>query len=132
MVSSVTLHFLRRGASYSPRTRKRATLTIVADDKRDVIAVPDARRDRAIAKDDEPPVVARMVVEIRSDGTRTIARGAAEDASTGEKVAIEIAGSTPLQLALSLMKTMAAVPALARNAARALRQLPRRDREDDD
>lgn len=132
MVSSVTLHFSRRSASCSPRARKRATLTTVADDKRDVIAVPDARRDRAIAKDDEPPVVARMVVEIRSDGTRTIARGAAEDASTGEKVAIEIAGSTPLQLALSLMKTMAAVPALARNAARALRQLPRRDRDDDD
>lgn len=104
----------------------------MADDKRDLVATPEAQRDRAISKDEEPPVVARMVVEIRSDGTRTIARGAAEDASTGEKVAIEIAGSTPLQLALSLMKTMAAVPALARNAARALRQLPRRDRDDDD
>jgi hypothetical protein len=95
------------------------------------MAVPEARRDRAISRDEEPPVVARMVVEIRSDGTRTIARGAAEDASTGEKVAIEIAGSTPLQLALSLMKTMAAVPALARNAVKALRQ-PRRDDDDDD
>src|SRR5205085_5408337 len=27
----------------------------------------------------EPPVVARLVVEIRSDGSHTIARGAAED-----------------------------------------------------
>jgi hypothetical protein len=75
-----------------------------------------------LTKEEEPPVVARMVIEIRSDGTRTIARGAAEDASTGEKVAIEVAGSTPLQLALSLMKTMATVPALARSAMKALKR----------
>ncbi len=77
-------------------------------------------------------MVARMVIEIRSDGTRTIARGAAEDAATGQKVAIEIDGSSPLQLALSLMKTMAAVPALAKSAVKALRQPPRRDDDDDD
>lgn len=83
-------------------------------------ALVETEPKQAIAKDEEPPVVARMVIEIRSDGTRTIARGAAEDASTGEKVAIEVAGSTPLQLALSLMKTMATVPALARSAVKAL------------
>lgn len=107
----------------------------MTDEKRDLVAVPEGRSaggERAIARDDEPPVVARMVIEIRSDGTRTIARGAAEDASSGEKVAIEVAGSTPLQLALSLMKTMATMPALARNAMRALRQPgPRRGDEND-
>lgn len=89
------------------------------------MATPEPKR--SIAKDEEPPVVARMVIEIRSDGTRTIARGAAEDASTGEKVAIEVAGTTPLQLALSLMKTMATVPALARSAVKALRSSKKND-----
>ena len=89
-----------------------------------LVATPEAKR--AIARAEEPPVVARMVIEIRSDGTHTIARGAAEDAATGEKVAIEIAGTTPLQLALSLMKTMATVPALARSAVKALRA-PKKD-----
>lgn len=93
--------------------------------QRDLVATPGAKG--AIAKDDEPPVVARMVIEIRSDGTRTIARGAAEDALTGEKVAIEVAGSTPLQLALSLIKTMATVPALARSAVKALRATPKKN-----
>jgi hypothetical protein len=99
----------------------------VPDDKRDL--VPATRSAGAISKDEEPPVVARMVIEIRSDGTRTIARGAAEDAATGQKVAIEIDGSSPLQLALSLMKTMATVPSLARSAMKALRQ-PRDDDDD--
>ena len=43
----------------------------------------------------EPPVVARLVIEIRSDGTRTIARGAAEDVALGERVQIEAHGATP-------------------------------------
>jgi len=100
----------------------------VSDEKR----APQARRDQAIAKDEELPVVARMVVEIRSDGTRTIARGAAEDVNTGEKVAIEIAGTTPLQLALSMMKTVATLPAIARSAVRALRQPRSRDGDEND
>lgn len=69
---------------------------------------------------DEPPVVARMVIEVRSDGTRTIARGALEDATTGERVAIEAKGSTPLALAASLAKAMFGAPALARHAVRSL------------
>lgn len=111
----------------APRAQP-ATLTIVPsrddESQRELVATPETKK--AIAKDEEPPVVARMVIEIRSDGTRTIARGAAEDALTGEKVAIEVAGSTPLQLALSLMKTMATVPALARSAVKALRA-PKKD-----
>jgi hypothetical protein len=69
---------------------------------------------------DEPPVVARMVVEIRSDGSRTIARGAFEDLSTGQRTAVEAQGSTPLALVASLSRALLQMPALARRAARAL------------
>ena len=68
----------------------------------------------------EPPVVARLVVEIRSDGSRTIARGAMEDPTTGKKVALEARGDSPLALAVSLTRSIFAVPALARATARAL------------
>ena len=69
---------------------------------------------------DEPPVVARLVIEIRSDGRRTIARGAAEDAILGEKVAIHAEGTTPLALALSLAKSLVTLPALAKTTLRAM------------
>ena len=59
----------------------------------------------------EPPVVARLVIEIRSDGTRTIARGMAEDVAQGERVQIKAEGATPLQLVLSLVKSLRDVPA---------------------
>jgi hypothetical protein len=68
----------------------------------------------------EPPVVARLVIEIRSDGSHTIARGAMEDALSGQKVAVEASGTTPLALALSLAKSIVATPVLARQAFRAL------------
>lgn len=70
-------------------------------------------------KADDPPVVARLVVEIRSDGRRTVARGAMEDL-TGHGVAIEASGRTPLQLALSLARSMVTLPAFGRAAAKAL------------
>ena len=76
------------------------------------------QRDRLEQKE-QLPVVARLVVEIRSDGRHTIARGAAEDA-TGERVQIEAQGSTPLQLAFSLMRSLADIPAVARSFARGL------------
>ena len=68
----------------------------------------------------EPPVVARLVIEIRSDGSRTIARGLAEDVARGEKVVIDAAGSTPLQLVFSLLKSLKDVPALARSFSKGL------------
>jgi len=70
-----------------------------------------------LEKKEELPVVARLVVEIRSDGRHTVARGAAEDA-TGERVQIEAQGSTPLQLAFSLFRSLADLPAVARSFAR--------------
>ena len=68
----------------------------------------------------EPPVVARLVIEIRSDGTRTIARGLAEDVARGEKLQIDAQGATPLQLVLSLVKSLKDVPSLARSFAKGL------------
>ena len=73
-----------------------------------------------MAKETEPPVVARLVVEIRSDGSRTIARGALEDTELGERVAIQAEGKTPLDLALSLGRALLQAPSFARQAARAL------------
>lgn len=73
----------------------------------------------------EPPVVARLIVEIRSDGSRTIARGALEDVEQGQRAVIEARGDSPLQLAWSLARVIAGAPALARQRARALLESPR-------
>jgi hypothetical protein len=86
----------------------------MADDEKPVV-VP--RADLAAAAD--PPVVARLVVEIRSDGTRTIARGALQDAALGQEVAIQAEGTTPMALAYALVKSMVKAPFLARSFARA-------------
>ncbi len=69
----------------------------------------------------EMPVVARLVVEIRSDGSRTVARGALEDAQRGERVTVEARGDSPLQLAVALARALGQVPRLsARSAVRGL------------
>jgi hypothetical protein len=71
--------------------------------------------------DDDLPVVARLVVEIRSDGRRTIARGAAEDRASGQKVAIEARGDSPAMLAVALARSLFKLPGLgARRAVRGL------------
>ncbi|HEX4475302.1 MAG TPA: hypothetical protein VH142_09515 [Polyangiaceae bacterium] len=70
--------------------------------------------------EDEPPIVARLMVEIRSDGSRTIARGAVEDIASGERVAVEAHGTTPAQLAASLARTLFSTPLLAKTAFRAV------------
>ena len=65
------------------------------------------------------PVVARLVVEIRSDGTRTIARGAMEDPE-GQRVAVEVQGTTPWALARQLAGALWTIPRLPRPSLRAL------------
>jgi hypothetical protein len=72
------------------------------------------------AQYDEPPVVARMIVEIRSDGTRTVARGALEDIVSGERVKIEADGGSPMQLAASLASNLLSTPFMLGRAAGAL------------
>ncbi len=78
----------------------------VADDPKPVI-VPKGELQG------EPPVVARMVIEIRSDGSRTIARGAIEDVKSGERTAIEARGDSPIQLAIALARSLTSLPRLA-------------------
>jgi hypothetical protein len=68
------------------------------------------KKDEIVA---EPPVVARMIIEIRSDGSRTIARGAMEDVASGQRTAIEARGDSPIQLAFALMKSLRTLPRLA-------------------
>ena len=70
--------------------------------------------DELLKKPPEQPVVARLVIEIRSDGSRTIARGLAEDVAMGERVQLEAEGATPLHLLLSLVRSLKDLPALAR------------------
>jgi hypothetical protein len=90
----------------------------------------EARDPAAVERRDEPPVVARLVVEIRSDGSHTIARGAMEDAASGQGVAIEASGRTPLQLALSLARALVSLPAFGRSARALLRGASRDRRKD--
>ncbi|MBK7580314.1 MAG: hypothetical protein IPI67_08940 [Myxococcales bacterium] len=101
------------------------------DESDDALAEP-AKDARLAERPGEPPVVARMIVEIRSDGTRTIARGAIEEVVSGERVAIEAHGSTPLALARSLAKSMFTAPMLARQAVRALIASKRRRSADEE
>lgn len=70
------------------------------------------------AVEEDLPVVARLIVEVRSDGTRTVARGAMEDVASGTRAAIEAAGSTPLELAMTLARSMVSAPWFARNLVR--------------
>jgi hypothetical protein len=76
------------------------------------IEVASPRQNAIIASDDDLPVVARLVVEIRSDGSRTIARGGIEDLTLGQRVTIEARGDSPLQLALALAKSISSLPTL--------------------
>ena len=92
----------------------------MSDDSRDrpIRLVPDAGS--PLEKSEEPPVVARLMIEIRSDGSRTIARGALEDMLQGEKVAVEARGTSPASLAASLIKSLFSGPLLAKAVARRL------------
>ncbi len=72
------------------------------------------------AEADLPPVVARLVVEIRSDGSRTIARGALEDRISGEKVALHADASTPVALVQQLTGALLRTPVLAGQTLRTL------------
>jgi hypothetical protein len=90
----------------------------VDDDPRDI----DRAGGRAVAEEDELPVVARLVVEIRSDGTRTVARGAMADVESGQTVAVELQSGSPWQMAQSLVKALLSMPKLVVRARRALGQ----------
>jgi hypothetical protein len=84
----------------------------VPDPKPELVKSAADRRE-ALESTADPPVVARLVVEIRSDGSRTIARGAVEDAQRGERVTVEARGDSPIQLAIALARALTQVPRLA-------------------
>ncbi|MEZ4373835.1 MAG: hypothetical protein R3B07_23640 [Polyangiaceae bacterium] len=83
-----------------------------ADDVQ-IVQRDSSKRDDLMEKPGDPPVVARMVIEIRSDGSRTVARGALEEVVSGEKVAIEAHGTTPMALAANLTKSLLSAPLMA-------------------
>jgi hypothetical protein len=79
-----------------------------ADDATDVVSA------------DEPPVVARLWVEIRSNGNLTVARGALENGQLDERTSLEVKGATPFHLTLSLVKALFQAPAFVRSFTQAL------------
>ena len=80
--------------------------------------------ERALRVEEELPVVMRMVIEVRSDGVKTMARGAVEDVINDHKVAIELPAMSPLQLSAALSetigKTLLDTPGLAKAALKSL------------
>jgi hypothetical protein len=82
--------------------------TMVLGGLRDAMA---QRRTSAPVVGEEPPVVAQLMIEIRSDGSKTIARGALNDLRTGESASVVAEGRTPTELALSLAASLVSLPA---------------------
>ncbi|MET0385249.1 MAG: hypothetical protein ABW321_04785 [Polyangiales bacterium] len=72
---------------------------------------------------DEPPVVAQLMIEIRSDGSRTIARGALNDLMNGESAQVHAEGRTPTDLMLSLAQSLLALPSHMFDVAKRGREL---------
>jgi hypothetical protein len=94
------------------------------------LTTTDKHREEMETLAEEPPVVARLVVEIRSDGSRTIARGALKDELSGEQVSLEAKGSSPIQLAAQLARSLLTTPLAAGQLARAM-MAARRDKPDE-
>jgi hypothetical protein len=77
------------------------------------MADPEDEELEPVPPAEDLPVVARLVVEIRSDGRRTIARGGLEDVASGQRVAIDARGESPVQLALALARSILKIPRMA-------------------
>lgn len=63
-----------------------------------------------VDKKQEPPVVAQLMIEIRSDGSHTIARGALHDLRSQESAHVHAEGQTPAQLITSLLGSLLSLP----------------------
>lgn len=95
-----------------PDTRSRTDAHEV-EDAGDASDAPRAGHGDAVQRaglDEDLPVVARLVIEIRSDGTRTVARGALEQAELGERVGVEARGGSPAALAADLLRAIVSLP----------------------
>jgi hypothetical protein len=107
------------------KQRVEATAQRMADARVPIVgpgpgALSETRPGEVPVAHEEPPVVARMMIEIRSDGSRTVARGALEDVISGERTSIEASGGTPIQLAASLASSLLSTPFMLGRAAGAL------------
>ncbi len=86
---------------------------MVLDQVRAALAQRDAlatRRNANIAQSEEPPVVAQLMIEIRSDGSHTIARGALNDLRNNESAQVHAEGRTPHELMMSLAGSLLSLP----------------------
>ena len=72
----------------------------------------------------EPPVVAQLMIEIRSDGSRTIARGALHDLRANESAHVHAEGDTPAQLIASLLQSLLSLPSGALQRLKAKPTVP--------
>ena len=75
----------------------------------------------------EPPVVAQLMIEIRSDGSRTIARGALNDLRNGESAQLHAQGRSPSELMLSLASSLLALPGGLFEAVRKVPKQPEKE-----
>lgn len=71
----------------------------------EVVDIQEAQA-QDVEVDDLPPVVSRLVVEIRSDGRKTMARGAIEDVATGQTVAISADARSLVELSSMLVQSL--------------------------
>lgn len=111
------------------------------DDSDTKRVVPRVSNEDLPAAAEELPIVARLVVEIRSDGSRTMARGAIANEATDERVALEAVADSPvaligmlarqiLRLGTSTLAPHRALGAGTRRRDRVLRALWGRSRDD--
>ncbi|MCX4243236.1 hypothetical protein [Paraliomyxa miuraensis] len=91
--------------------------------------LPERGSSDALVEPEELPVVARLVVEIRSDGRRTVARGAMESVD-GQRVAVQAESTTPWALAKQLAGALWKLPQRRGGALRALLPGSRRRRDE--
>jgi hypothetical protein len=114
---------LREQVEQRVRAKVRAALDVGAQEPKGTELQPLGSRSQDLAEAaDEPPVVARLMVEIRSDGSRTVARGALQDELSGEQVSLVARGNSPLELALQLTRALVKAPLGAGQLARTLLQ----------
>lgn len=100
---------------------KRPEAAAPLDTPTSVVVQPASQAIAASHDDTDLPVVARLVVEVRSDGKRTIARGGMEDLALGKRVTIDARGDSPFALAMQLTRALVQLPGIT--AARAVQQL---------
>jgi hypothetical protein len=89
------------------------------------------RRNANLSTHEEPPVVAQLMIEIRSDGSHTIARGALNDLRNNETAQVHAEGRTPSELMLSLAGSLLSLPGSIFDATRHVKaRVPKPENEE--